>query len=202
MNGPRFITFALVALMAGTPLASAQEPAVSESAVRAEVEANLPSWWRLEAFEVVGADVISPAPPGKLPPPAPIYGAGGGGKPGAAPLAHQTVAFIAALRLTEQLYEPLYALNGTAMVREIMEPGYLIDVTGSLNITGEGDTAEFSAMRMDQGGVGELGRPLDEFGLPALVEGSEEAEAFLAASDEMRAQGTMNKIMGDAGEEL
>ncbi len=204
MTHPRFLPFAVL-LMAMGPLsiqaqAQDQDLGVSESAVRAAVAADLPSWWHLETFEIlsVDGDAVATTLPGKEPVPAVAAGMDIGEKPSSAP--QQTVRFSATLRLTDQIYEPLYALDGTAMVREIMGPGYVIEVTGSLDIIGEG--AEFGPLHLDQGGVEDLGRPLGGFALPALIEGSEAADAFLAARDEVRAQGTMNKIMNDAGEEL
>ncbi len=207
MAYPRVMAIAIVGLFIAAPQVQASDPVIPETVIRAGVRASLPDWWQVDAFEVLGSDEGLVAPPGKVPTPVPPLASMGngpndGGKPGMAPAAQQRIAFSATLRLSEQIYEPLYALGGTAMVREIMDADHLIHVTGSLAVSGEGDAIEFGAMRMNQAGIEDLGRPLAAFDLPAIIEGSEEAEVFFAGRERVRAQGTMNKIMGDAGDEL
>jgi len=204
MATPRLVLLAALAPFLIVLPAAAQDLGVSESAVRSEVAETLPDWWQLNTFEIVGvgSDIIAPAPSGKVPGPAVTNGGNEGGKPDASPMAGQTAAFNASLRLVEEIYEPLYSLDGTAIVRPIMEGGFEIDITGSVGISGDGDAAEFGVVHFDQGGVMELGRPLEAFDLPALVEGSDEAAAFLAERDAARAEGTLGKMMGDTGEEL
>jgi len=198
----------IAALLAVVPASCAQESAASDPAVRAHVAGELPAWWTVQRFEVIEREdgMPLPASPGKGPELAPAAGTSSpasGGKPGAGQNADaRVIYFTATLELTDRIYEPLYNFEGTAIVRPIMEEGDRIDVTGSLTITGEGGAATYGNLHFDQGGLVDIGRPLDGFDVPAVILGSEEADAYFAERDTARAEGTMRKIMSDTGEEL
>jgi len=195
--------------------AVAQELLVSENQVRSEAEASLPAWWELTDFEIAdfGGAELAVRSTGKVPGPQPLVPLApvapldtpDTGKPGAgnAPLTtEQVVVFSATLRLTEELYEPLYSMDGAAFLSAVMGPGLSLDVTGTIGVAGSGDEAQFSSVFLNQNGLDTIGKPMTEFDQPAFIEGSDEGEAYLEAAAIARAEGTMNKLMSDEGEEL
>lgn len=195
--------------------AVAQDLLAPERVVRAETAAGLPDWWQLQDFEIteIGGEDLTTRNTGKVPnvavavpvaPEAPVD-APVTGKPGlaAAPLpTEQFVAFRATIELTQDLYEPLYSMDGAAFVLGIMEPGLTLEVTGTIGLAGSGDDIEFGAVMLDQAGLETLGKPMSEFEQPAFVAGSDEAAAFLDEAEATRAEGMFNKLMNDDGDEL
>jgi len=215
MFGPRLVSATIAAFLLVAASACAQEPArSSDNAIREGVAESLPDWWRITEFEVSDqeqpAETVEPAdavePVGKGPGAAAMGNVAEGevsDKPGAiVPGAATAPRFAATLELTEQIYEPLYALDGTAIVQPIMEAGDQIGITGYALSQDDAVFADPGDIHLDQEGFVDLGRPLDAFDMPALVLGTPEADEFLASRDAVRAEGTMRKVMGDAGEEL
>lgn len=193
---------AVLSISAG---ACAQETTSTAGEPRDMVAAELPGWWRITTFTVTendeSADGASNAPaPRASKDPAPASASNEvPGKPGAAPPAPAEVTvFAARLELTEAIYEPLYALDGTALVRPMMDAGVGLELSGWITVGGAGE----ATVTFDQAGVEEIGKPLDAFDLPTVVFGTEEADAFLSSRDAARAEGTMRKILGNSGEDL
>jgi len=205
-----FLTSILVTLsFAAAPVGYAQDMLATDQAIRAHAESSLPAWWQLQRFQIsdVGGEELFPVVRGKgvaIAPLAPASdSAAGKGEATLAPLpVEQVVRFTARIALSEEIFEPAYSVEGTAIVTGIMSPGMVIDVTGALGLAGSGDEVQFGALMLDQGGLELLGKPLDAFDQPAFVEGSDEATAFLDAQSAARAEGAMNKLMSDEGEEL
>jgi len=200
----------LVALLAMVPASCAQETAATEPSLREAVAAGLPNWWRIESIELIAVDETAPTPeprvPGKGPEAAPagVMPDASGGKPGAmASGGGEARAFSATLRLTDQIFEALYSLDGTAVIQPVLDAGEEIDVSGAVRVTeGEEDATSYSAVSFDQQGFLDLGQPRDAFEFPTVVLGTEEADEYLASRDAARVEGTMRKLMGDAGDEL
>ncbi len=201
---------AMAALLLTAPVACAQESPEEEGSLQGAVANAIPAWWRIEHFEVLEEDAGAPptepsaaaVPAGKTPEDEAEVVDDEAPKPGMTQPADPSLRFAATLELTRSIYEPLYSLDGTAIVRPLMEEGDRIDVTGyALN----GDQAAFTdpdAIHFDQEGIAAIGRPLDGFGMPALVQGTDEAEEFIASRDAARAEGMLNKVVGDSGGEL
>lgn len=195
MKRPPILTATFAALVFFGTGALAQEAMPTSTDVRNAVEQAAPNGWRLENFTILETGAVAapePEPANGKAPPAPPVGLSEGAKPAPQAPAAEATRFSATLVAVARIYEPLYALDGHAIVRELFDAGLEIPVTGSYS-----DKVVF-----DQSGIEDLGRPLDGFDLPALVEGSAEADTFFAGRDEARAEGTMNKIMADEGEEL
>jgi hypothetical protein len=207
MNPFRFVVAAFVALLAMVPASCAQETDVGSATLEGAVAEALPDWWTADEVMAVEAGEMSeaPVPPrgnGKVPMPAPAGTAGG--KPGALATGRgETMPFTAVLHLTDRIYEPLYSLDGTAMVQPVMEGGDSIEVTGTVRVTSaDGAPTTYADVSFDQQGLLALGRPLAAFDFPTVIYGTDEAQAFLESRDAARAEGTMRKLMGDTGEEL
>jgi len=214
MTPIRLLLPLIVALIAVVPASCAQETASSENAIQDAVAESLPSWWRIIQFEVTQQaspqDQTSPdeapEPTGKAPG---VTATGNGphdgaaGKPGAlVPGASVATRFAATLELTARIYEPLYSLDGTAIVQPIMDDGDRIEVTGYVLSEDDMVFADPGIIHLDQEGLLGLGRPSDEFEYPTVILGTEEADEFLASRDAARVEGTMRKLMGDTGDEL
>jgi len=162
--------------------------------VEAAVEAALPQGWSLSRFAILDEPPAGAIEPGGKVVGAPIDEGGvADTKLPDEPFNSDVIYFGGALAATEAIYEPLYALDGMAIVRALFEPGFEIPVTGAF---------DGSDVRFDQGGVAQLGRPLGGFDVPALVEGSAEAEEFLASRGAATAEGTMGKLMNEDGDPL
>jgi|GEM_PF-1540805 len=215
MFSPRLVSVTIAAFFLVAASACAQEPArSSENTIWDGVAESLPNWWRIAEFEVTqpesSAEADEPAaavePSGKGPGAPAIDNTADGAvsdKPGAiVPGAATAPRFAATLELTEQIYEPLYSLDGIAIVQPIMEVGDQIEITGYALSQDDAVFADPGIIHLDQEGFVDLGRPLDAFDMPALVLGTLEADEFLASRDAVRAEGTMRKVMGDTGEEL
>ncbi len=204
------VSSALAIGLVWSSMTIAQDLLVPESAVEAKIAASIPGWWRLDDFAItsVGDEELSARPASKVPsaasmPTDPM--APGSGKPGAITATgtvDQVASFSASLSLVREIYEPLYSMEGAAFVMEIMGPGANLGVTGTIGIIGSGSDATFSAVTLDQVGLEAIGKPLDEFEQPAFVQGSEEAEAYLAEQAAARAEGTINKLLSEEGDEL
>lgn len=203
----------IVALIAVVPASCAQETAASGSSdlsLQDAAAAALPAWWQVARIEMVAVDDAAPAPTprvsGKGPEAAPAVMAPdtSGGKPGAlAPGGEEAASFTGTLRLTDQIFEALYSLDGTAVIQPVLDADEEIDVTGVVRVTQDEDgTSHYSDVAFDQAGFLDLGVPRDEFEYPTVVLGTEEADEFLASRDAARVEGTMRKLMGDTGDEL
>ncbi len=213
MTPIRFILPLIVAVIAVVPASCAQESATSGSSdlsLQDAAAAALPAWWQVTRIELVELDETDPAPaprvPGKGPEAAPagMMPDASGGKPGAiAPGGGEAQSFTATLRLTDQIFEALYSLDGTAVIQPVLDAGEEIDVSGAVRvIEGEDGTPHYSDVAFDQAGFLDLGKPRDEFEYPTVILGTEEADEFLASRDAARVEGTMRKLMGDTGDEL
>ena len=186
----RIFLLTTIAILAGLMGPSfAQTPDEIESAV----EAAIPEGWSLSRFTLLDEPPAGAADTGGKIVGAAIDGAGASATklPEDTP-AGEAVYFGGALVATDMIYEPLYAIDGMAIVRPLFEEGFEIPVTGTFN--GE--------VSFDQGGLSQLGRPLGSFDIPALIEGSDEAEEFLEGRGAATAEGTMGKLMNEDGEPL
>ena len=191
MKLPPHLLVIIAAMVCYAPSAIAQEVMPNGANVRNAVEQAVPNGWRLEDFAILETVVtIAPEPVEGKVPSAPSVGLNESAKPAPqAPVGAETVRFSGTLVASATIYEPLYSLDCHAIVRELFDAGLELPVTGSYS----------SEVVFDQGGVEALGRPLDGFDLPALVEGSAEADAFFATRDEARAEGTQFEVAEGCG---
>jgi len=199
---------AAAAILLVGQVACAQEAPGDDAALRSAVADALPAWWEVVSFEVTErAEVEAPtdepetdSPTGKIP--RMVVGTEAGGKPTSAANDGAALRFSAIIELSQPIYEPLYSLDGTAIVRPLMEAGEQLELSGYTLSGDEMVFADPGIIHLNQEGLGDLGRPLDAFGADALIDGSDEAEAFLAAREDARAEGMMNKVVGDEGDDL
>lgn len=165
-------------------------PAMAQNAdeMRGALEAHLPDWWSVTAFEVESARVAPTATSTET-----VM------KPGATPPATSgRRAFTATIESTEQLYDPAYSLGGAAFVEAVMPAGEVLHISGAIFPNAE----EGERVTLDQEGIERLGYPIDGFDTQAFIIGSEEAEQFMAEHEAARAEGDMRKLMNDEGTDL